>query len=73
MNEYETEYFDCLSPTLFAFDINDLATKIKNSNVGVNIHEDVVLSVLFYADDIVLLAENEEDLQHLLYIVKRRG
>ena len=68
---------DCLSPTLFSIFINDLALEIKESNIGVNIDvediagniEIIVLNILLYADDIVLFAENEEDLQSLLFIV----
>ena len=78
-NEHETDYFDCpvgvkqgdcLSPTLFAIFINDLALEIKNSNIGVKLEENLLVIILLYADDIVLLAENEEDLQSLLFIVE---
>ena len=78
-NEHETDYFDCpvgvkqgdcLSPTLFAIFINDLALEIKNSNIGVILEENLLVNILLYADDIVLLAENEEDLQSLLFIVE---
>ena len=69
---------DCLSPTLFSIFINDLSFEIRNSNTGINIDiEDIagnidttVLNILLYADDIVLFAENEEDLQSLLFIVQ---
>ena len=88
MNEYETEYFDCpvgvkqgdcLSPTLFAIFINDLATELKNSNIGVILEDSnigviledsMLINILLYADDIVLLAETEEDMQFLLFIVE---
>ena len=79
LNEHETEYFDCpvgvkqgdcLSPTLFAIYINDLAVEIKNSNIGVILNENLTINILLYADDIVLLAKSEEDLQSLLYIVE---
>ena len=78
-NEHETEYFDCpvgvkqgdcLSPTLFAIFINDLAIEIKKSNIGVILEENMVVNILLYADDIVLLAEKEQDLQSLLFIVE---
>ena len=68
LNEYETEYFDCpvgvkqgdcLSPTLFSIFINDLATEIKESNIGVILEEGLLINILLYADDIVLLAETE--------------
>ena len=61
---------DCLSPTLFAIFINDLATEIKNSNIGVILNENLAVNILLYADDIVLLAENEEDLQSLIFLVE---
>ena len=50
LNDYETEYFDCpigvkqgdcLSPTLFAIFVNDLAIEIRNSGVGLPINTDV--------------------------------
>ena len=87
LQDYETDYFDCpigvkqgdcLSPTLFAIFINDLANEVKNSGVGVhlnidsseNIHETTLLNILLYADDIVLFASSEVDLQYLLNIVE---
>ena len=79
LNEYETEYFDCpvgvkqgdcLSPTLFAIFINDLAREIKDSNIGVILEEGLLINILLYADDIVLLAETEEDMQSLLFMVE---
>ena len=79
LNDNETSYFDCpvgvkqgdcLSPTLFAIFINDLAVEVKNTNIGVILDDNLVLNILLYADDIVLLAETEEDLQCLLYIVE---
>ena len=78
LNDYETDYFDCpigvkqgdcLSPTLFAIFINDLAQEIKNSNVGLVL--DVTrVGILLYADDIVLMTESEEDLQFLLHLTE---
>ena len=87
LQDYSTDYFDCpvgvkqgdcLSPTLFAIYINDLAKEIKNSGVGVGLNidgsesniETSLLSILLYADDIVLFAETELDLQFLLNIVE---
>ena len=67
---------DCLSPTLFAIFINDLATEINNAKLGVNLNIeggpeiDYVLSILLYADDIVCLAEDEIKLQDILFIVE---
>lgn len=69
---------DCLSPTLFSIFINNLAKEIKESNIGVTLDiediagniEEIVINILLYADDIVIFAENEEDLQSLLFIVQ---
>lgn len=55
-----------LSPTLFNFYINDLASGIKNLNLGIPIDDQNNVNILPYADDIVLLAENEKNLQQIL-------
>jgi hypothetical protein len=54
-----------MSPTLFALYIDDLARDIKSLNCGINI-DDTMVSILLYADDIVLLAPTEEKLQCML-------
>ena len=78
LNDYETEYFDCpmavkqgdtLSPTLFAVYINDLALHLKESNIEIELDETTLVNVLCYADDIVLIAKCENDLQSLINIV----
>ena len=56
---------DALSPTLFAVFINDLANQIKPLNCGVKCGSEQV-SILLYADDIILIAETESDLQNML-------
>ncbi len=56
---------DVLSTTLFSIYINDLAKEIKCMNLGIPV-DDVLVSILLYADDIVLLAENEADLQCMI-------
>ena len=53
---------------LFNIFINDLALKIKACGKGVKIDGDTV-GILLYADDIVLLAENEKELQDMLDIL----
>ena len=77
MNDFTTGWFstpfgvkqgDVLSPTLFAIFVNDLVQEIKNSGLGVML-DDVVVSCLLYADDIVLLAESGDALQKMLNIV----
>ena len=79
LNEFETDFFgcpigvkqgDCLSPTLFAIFINDLAEDIKSSGIGLWLDAETLINILLYADDIVLLAKNEHDMQDLLLIVE---
>ena len=73
---------DNISATLFSVFINDLAEEIKNTKVGISLTEKVdnedfidefqnsFINILLYADDIILLAANENDLQFLLNIVE---
>ena len=56
---------DSLSPTLFALYINSLAEEIKSLNNGVILNGKNV-SILLYADDIVLMSDCEESLQTML-------
>ena len=57
-----------LSPVLFNIFINSLVTEIKALDIGIDI-DDEKIGILLYADDIVLVAENEADLQLLLDIL----
>jgi hypothetical protein len=54
-----------LSPLLFNLYIHDLVTFIKSYNCGIDIGNEKVC-ILLYADDIVILANNENALQTLL-------
>ena len=54
-----------LSPVLFCIYINELTKLLKLHDVGVKINH-VKISSLFWADDIVLLANDELELQKLL-------
>ena len=74
INSLTTDWFDvscglrqrcCLSPLLFNLFINDVAIRIKALGKGVMIDEDLVC-ILMYADDIVFISENAEDLQLIL-------
>ncbi len=56
---------DTLSPTLFNIFINDLVDDVNSLNLGVFI-DGHRISILLYADDIVLLGETEKDLQKML-------
>ena len=67
VNQFNTETFqtyygvkqgDTLSPTLFSMFLNDLATGVKGLGCGIDVG-DIHLSLLLYADDIVLLAPTE--------------
>ena len=55
---------DSMSPTLFNIFLNDLIKELKEQNLGINIHERCV-SILAYADDIVLLAPDQDKLQKM--------
>ena len=50
---------DSLSPTLFSLFLNDLAKEIKDLDAGIMI-AGICLSILLYADDIVLIAPTPE-------------
>ena len=74
LNNLTTDCFDvtcglqqgcCLSPLHFNLFINDLAFRIKALGKGVMVDEGLIC-ILIYADDIVLLSENANDLQLLL-------
>ena len=58
-----------LSPLLFNCFINDLAQKIKAVGKGISIDNGEQICILLYADDVVLLAENEADLQSMLNVL----
>ena len=67
INNYKTSIFDIssgvkqddtLSPTLFSMFINDLAVDMKNLNCGVDAGG-LNVSILLYADEIILIAPNE--------------
>ena len=73
---------DNISATLFSIFINDLAEEVKATKVGINLTEkvtndkfndsykDLFINILMYADDIILMTSNENDLQFLLNIVE---
>jgi len=74
VNSHHTDWFNVscglrqgciLSPLLFNFYINDLALLLKATGIGVDCDDDLIC-ILMYADDIVLLADSEHDLQILL-------
>ena len=54
-----------LSPILFILYINYLVLYLKSFGKGVKFNDDYICTLL-YADDVVLLAETEQDIQVLL-------
>ncbi len=80
INNKYTEFFrttngcrqgDVISPTAFSIIINGLLKELNSCGLGVRIDANLLVSVLAFADDIVLLAESAEDLQKLINIVHR--
>ena len=51
------------SATLFAIYANSLSENVKSLQKGIKIGN-ALISLLMYADDIILISENEQDLQH---------
>ena len=81
LNSYRTDWFgvNCglhqgyvLSPLLFNLFINDLSVFLKSLDLGVMVNNEKVC-IMLYADDIVLLAKTETDLQLLLDWCGRTG
>lgn len=55
-----------LSPLLFSLFLNDVVRHLESEKMGISINEAMRIFILLYADDIVLLAENQQDLEELL-------
>ena len=69
---------DILSPTLFSIFVNSLTIDLANSDCGVKLDmppsrgltgDCIAVNHLIYADDLVCIAENANDLQSLINIV----
>ena len=60
---------ECLSPFLFSMCLNDLEETLKKCGVNRVIIDLLQLLSLFYADDILLFAENAEDLQRSIDVL----
>ena len=61
-----------MSPVLFGIFIDELLQGLKRSQIGVKLGART-LSCLGFADDIMILSENGEDLQKLLNICNDYG
>ena len=79
INEMMTDWFDIksgvrqgdpLSPTLFCIFVNELISEVKNLSLGVKVNDSLV-SLLAFADDIVLLANTESELAEILKCVEK--
>ena len=55
---------------LFNLYINDLVEQISSPGLGVDIGSEK-LAILLYADDVVILAESEEDFQRILDVLSQ--
>jgi len=60
-----------LSPVLFAVFINDLVDEVNKANIGCYI-SNVCVSIVLYADDIMLIAPSITGLQRLLTICEEQ-
>ena len=78
-NDVESDWFESkvgvtqgytLSPLPFNIFINDIVEKVKESGLRVKIGCET-MSVLLFADDMVLVANNEVELGHLVDKVKQ--
>ena len=74
LNNKTTSWFNCnsgvkqgdnCSPTLFSIFIDDLVREINELGLGINVG-DAKISLLLYADDIVMVAYNGQDMQTIL-------
>ena len=65
LKELIFEFYCSLSSVLFNLYSNDLIQGITDLNVGIE-NDGQKIGILAYADDVVLLAETESDLQVLL-------
>ena len=62
----------CLSPTTFSIIMTDLISALNDSKLGIPFEGQNIPALLF-ADDIVLMAESEEQLSEMLKIVSTFG
>ena len=61
-----------LSPLLFGIYTEEMALRVRESGLGINVGNGK-LCILLYADDVILLGESSDELQELLDIVAEYG
>ena len=71
--DYKVIAYYTLSPTLFRVFFNDLIAEVKQLGHGLEILKAEKLSILVYADDVVVLGTTEVKLQEKLDVVARWG
>ena len=59
-----------MSPNLFSMFINGMAERVKSETRGIR-WADKELKILLFADDVVLMAEREEDMEKMLGVVHK--
>ena len=59
---------DCYSPAAFNIFINDLTTHLKDLDISIKINNTRV-PIMLYADDVVILANDEHEMQKMLGVV----
>ena len=78
MNRLVTDWFDVtcgvwqgdpLSMTRFNIFINDLVEHVHQTNVAIKIDK-TLINILLYADDILLVAKSEAELQILIHALE---
>ena len=60
---------DTLSATHFLIYINDLVKDVKDLNIGIELDQEQIC-ILIYADDIVVFAKTEQELQCILDVIR---
>jgi hypothetical protein len=81
LNEYFTDWFtsdlgvkqgDVISPSLFGLFINDLIKEVHDMQVGISVGQEKV-SILAFADDIVVMGNTAQELQQILDVIAEWG
>jgi hypothetical protein len=60
------------SPKLFSIYIEELANRIENTMLGIPVYH-TIINIMMYADDIILVATNKDELQKQLNVVGHLG